>query len=149
MLCLCVWYIQAGDGGMGWHDVRDVAHAHILAGTVEGANGRYHTLLCTVPCLTLHSIIPCCVQYRTLLCTVPYLPCTIPYLALHSTVPCWHRGRRKRSAHTLHITQCHTTQCHRPRHVSRSNARATTHVPRSMCPRSMCPRSNSHAWGTA
>jgi len=32
---------EANDGGMGWHDVRDVALAHILAGTVEGANGRY------------------------------------------------------------------------------------------------------------
>ena len=28
-------------GGMGWHDVRDVAAAHILAGTKEAANGRY------------------------------------------------------------------------------------------------------------
>eukprot|EP00729_Bicosta_minor_P015551 gene15551-25587_t len=32
---------EAGDGGMGWHDVRDVAAAHILAGTKEAANGRY------------------------------------------------------------------------------------------------------------
>ena len=32
---------EAGDGGMGWHGVRDVAAAHILAVTKEAANGRY------------------------------------------------------------------------------------------------------------
>lgn len=32
---------EANAGGMGWIDVRDVARAHILAGSAPGAKGRY------------------------------------------------------------------------------------------------------------
>jgi len=60
---------EANDGGMGWHDVRDVASAHILAGTVEKANGRYlivtESLYWLDVCKLLAEIFPTCTKITT------------------------------------------------------------------------------------